>query len=181
MPSVEKPTVERFVAKLDFNIVYDDAGCSSSSSSSSSGGGGKVTCCEEQEGGKATKEKIEGAVAVAVSASPFTQTKTKPLDHHSFTVGAKRSGGDSAGKKRSAGVLDVKVLPVVHGEDCTCLGFAFGSPGNRVVYLSDLSRVPPDTMRALQEEVMSSLLFVCLNQRLFTSTLNSRYIFVREL
>ena len=47
--------------------------------------------------------------------------------------------------------LKVRVLPVVHGEDMLCLGFAFGDT-ERCVYLSDLSRVPEGTMNALMEE-----------------------------
>jgi phosphoribosyl 1,2-cyclic phosphodiesterase len=40
--------------------------------------------------------------------------------------------------------LEVTPLPVVHGEDCTCLGFAFGEQ-DAVLYLSDISRLPPET------------------------------------
>ena len=47
--------------------------------------------------------------------------------------------------------LNVKVLPLIHGEDCICLGFSFGDK-QRVVYLSDMSRAPELTMKALLEE-----------------------------
>ena len=35
--------------------------------------------------------------------------------------------------------LSITPLPVVHGEDCTCYGFAFGTK-EKVLYLSDISR-----------------------------------------
>lgn len=46
--------------------------------------------------------------------------------------------------------LQVRPLPVLHGGCYVCLGFAFGARGE-FVYLSDVSEVPPATMRALRE------------------------------
>jgi len=46
------------------------------------------------------------------------------------------------------GELTIKALPLQHGSDCICLGFAFGER-ERVVYLSDLSAVLPETMEEL--------------------------------
>ena len=42
------------------------------------------------------------------------------------------------------GNLRIYPLPVVHGEDCTCYGFAFGEK-DKVLYLSDISRLPVET------------------------------------
>jgi len=46
--------------------------------------------------------------------------------------------------------LSITPLPLVHGEDCVCLGFAFGS-AQSVLYLSDLSRMPDDTAAYITE------------------------------
>ncbi|KAM0950699.1 putative metallo-beta-lactamase, ribonuclease Z/Hydroxyacylglutathione hydrolase [Dioscorea sansibarensis] len=40
--------------------------------------------------------------------------------------------------------LEFVPLPVMHGEDYTCLGFLFGKK-SRVAYISDISRFPPST------------------------------------
>lgn len=42
-------------------------------------------------------------------------------------------------------------LPVWHGADYVCLGFLFGAPGCRVVYLSDISEMPPQTEALIHE------------------------------
>lgn len=47
-------------------------------------------------------------------------------------------------EKFEAAGLELVPVPVVHGEDCICMGFVFGER-ERVVYLSDVSRVPPET------------------------------------
>ena len=65
--------------------------------------------------------------------------------------------------------LPVTPLPLVHGEDCICLGFAFGER-DRVVYLSDLSRLTEDTTQALEREVnrpggITVLVLDCLQPR----------------
>lgn len=44
--------------------------------------------------------------------------------------------------------LEFTPLPVIHGEDYLSLGFEFGV-NERVVYLSDVSRIPRDTMEYL--------------------------------
>lgn len=67
------------------------------------------------------------------------------------------------------GSLEVTPIPLVHGEDCICLGFAFGRR-DRVVYLSDLSRVPPDTEKFLEQEMarpggIALLVLDCLGNR----------------
>lgn len=41
--------------------------------------------------------------------------------------------------------LAVTALPVLHGADYTCYGFAFGPPQERVVYLSDYTALLPQT------------------------------------
>eukprot|EP00802_Teleaulax_amphioxeia_P016682 Tamp_16806.p1 GENE.Tamp_16806~~Tamp_16806.p1 ORF type:complete len:334 (+),score=69.23 Tamp_16806:25-1002(+) len=46
------------------------------------------------------------------------------------------------------GELTIKALPLEHGKDCICYGFAFGER-ERVVYLSDLSAVQADTLEEL--------------------------------
>lgn len=40
--------------------------------------------------------------------------------------------------------LSITPLPVIHGEDCTCFGFSFGTK-EKVLYLSDISWMPADT------------------------------------
>eukprot|EP00271_Cylindrocystis_brebissonii_P010587 TRINITY_DN2683_c1_g1_i1.p1 TRINITY_DN2683_c1_g1~~TRINITY_DN2683_c1_g1_i1.p1 ORF type:complete len:392 (-),score=20.24 TRINITY_DN2683_c1_g1_i1:369-1544(-) len=40
--------------------------------------------------------------------------------------------------------LQITPLPVMHGEDYVCLGFLFGTR-ERVAYISDVSRIPPET------------------------------------
>lgn len=49
------------------------------------------------------------------------------------------------------GKLELTPIPLVHGEDCMCLGFAFGTK-DRVLYLSDLSRVTPEVEAFLEQE-----------------------------
>jgi len=44
--------------------------------------------------------------------------------------------------------LKVMPLPVMHGEDYESLGFCFGEE-SKVVYLSDVSRIPPETLEIL--------------------------------
>eukprot|EP00933_Yihiella_yeosuensis_P085019 TRINITY_DN9979_c1_g1_i1.p1 TRINITY_DN9979_c1_g1~~TRINITY_DN9979_c1_g1_i1.p1 ORF type:complete len:430 (-),score=54.49 TRINITY_DN9979_c1_g1_i1:245-1534(-) len=46
--------------------------------------------------------------------------------------------------------LQVMPLPVLHGGTYVCMGFSFGANGE-FVYLSDLSKVPGDTMEYLEE------------------------------
>ena len=43
------------------------------------------------------------------------------------------------------GELKLTPLPVMHGEDCVCLAFVFGEK-ERVLYMSDVSRIPAVTM-----------------------------------
>ncbi|CAK9041240.1 Putative hydrolase C777.06c [Durusdinium trenchii] len=45
--------------------------------------------------------------------------------------------------------LQVQCLPVLHGGTYVCLGFRFGAKGE-FVYLSDVSKVPDDTMKILK-------------------------------
>jgi len=46
--------------------------------------------------------------------------------------------------------LDFLSLPVWHGPDYICMGFAFGK-FDKVLYLSDVSEVPPSTLRRIKE------------------------------
>ncbi|GAQ80972.1 metallo-beta-lactamase domain-containing protein [Klebsormidium nitens] len=50
-----------------------------------------------------------------------------------------------------AGGLTFRPLPVEHGRDYTCLGFLFGV-AQRVAYLSDVSRIPPDIEKLISVE-----------------------------
>ena len=47
--------------------------------------------------------------------------------------------------------LPIKTLPVEHGFDCECYGYEVASKDARFVYLSDVSRIPEATLRALTE------------------------------
>lgn len=51
-------------------------------------------------------------------------------------------------------------FPVLHGEDYVSHGFLFGPTGNKICYISDVSRVPPESMEFLQEQGPIQLL-VC--------------------
>ena len=42
--------------------------------------------------------------------------------------------------------LEMTALPLWHGKDYLCNGYAFGTV-NKVVYLSDVSEIPPDTLK----------------------------------
>lgn len=65
------------------------------------------------------------------------------------------------GKFITAGI-EFTVLPVLHGEDYWCYGFMFGTR-ERCVYLSDVSRVPEETMTLLMGVGQIALLIVdCL-------------------
>ena len=57
--------------------------------------------------------------------------------------------------------LEMQALPIQHGTDCVCLGFAFGQR-ERVVYLSDFSAIPPETMDVLKERHVSVLILDAL-------------------
>ncbi|CAM9734258.1 unnamed protein product [Scytosiphon promiscuus] len=58
------------------------------------------------------------------------------------------------------GGLEVTPFPVLHGEDYVSHGFLFGPPGNKICYISDVSRVPPESMEFLQRQGPIQLL-VC--------------------
>jgi phosphoribosyl 1,2-cyclic phosphodiesterase len=47
--------------------------------------------------------------------------------------------------------LKLTPLPFVHGEDCTCYGFAFGGDNDRVLYISDVSRIEGRTMEWIKK------------------------------
>ena len=49
-------------------------------------------------------------------------------------------------------------FPVLHGEDYVSHGFLFGPDGNKVCYISDVSRVPPESMEFLQRQGPMQLL-----------------------
>lgn len=58
------------------------------------------------------------------------------------------------------GGLEITPFPVLHGEDYISHGFLFGPEGNEICYISDVSRVPPETMKFLQRQGPMQLL-VC--------------------
>lgn len=49
--------------------------------------------------------------------------------------------------------LKVIPLPVMHGEDLISLGFAFRVGSQNIVYLSDISRMPPQTLEYIQNKL----------------------------
>lgn len=55
--------------------------------------------------------------------------------------------------------LDILPLPVWHGEDYICMGFAFGKV-DKVLYLSDVSEIPPSTLRRIKDIGNIDLLIV---------------------
>mmetsp|Transcript_2556 Transcript_2556/g.5324 ORF Transcript_2556/g.5324 Transcript_2556/m.5324 type:complete len:352 (-) Transcript_2556:313-1368(-) len=57
----------------------------------------------------------------------------------------------------TAADLEVTPVPVMHGEDLVSLGFCFGEK-ERVVYLSDVSRVLPETERFLKQRPIDVLI-----------------------
>lgn len=42
--------------------------------------------------------------------------------------------------------VTITPLPVEHGKDYTCIGYEFGQPESRVIYLSDVSYIPEKTL-----------------------------------
>eukprot|EP00850_Spirogloea_muscicola_P000825 SM000003S11070 [mRNA] locus=s3:612922:615541:- [translate_table: standard] len=63
--------------------------------------------------------------------------------------------------------LTVTPLPVMHGEDYVCLGFLFGAARQRVAYISDVSRIPPETDAVLQPAASGSPLDILILDCLF--------------
>jgi len=57
--------------------------------------------------------------------------------------------------------LEVTPVPVLHGDDYEALGFVFGST-ERVVYLSDVSKIPTETMDFLQSKPIDILIIDAL-------------------
>ncbi len=57
--------------------------------------------------------------------------------------------------------LDVDVLPVWHGANYLCSGFALGHAPHRLVYLSDVSEVPAPVLARLQAEPIALLILDC--------------------
>jgi hypothetical protein len=47
----------------------------------------------------------------------------------------------------------VTPLPLIHGEDLISFGYAFSINGYNVLYLSDISRMPDDTLAYIQEKL----------------------------
>eukprot|EP00904_Undaria_pinnatifida_P011010 jgi/Undpi1/7039/HiC_scaffold_21.g09513.m1 len=58
------------------------------------------------------------------------------------------------------GGLEITPFPVLHGEDYVSHGFLFGPEGNKICYISDVSRVPPESMEFLRSHGPIQLL-VC--------------------
>eukprot|EP00850_Spirogloea_muscicola_P009851 SM000056S17969 [mRNA] locus=s56:337086:340299:- [translate_table: standard] len=63
--------------------------------------------------------------------------------------------------------LTVTPLPVMHGEDYVCLGFLFGAARQRIAYISDVSRIPPETDAVLQPAASGSPLDILILDCLF--------------
>lgn len=61
---------------------------------------------------------------------------------------------------KQVGELEVTAFPVLHGEDYVSHGFLFGPEGNKICYISDVSRVPPESMTFLRKQGPLQLL-VC--------------------
>lgn len=61
--------------------------------------------------------------------------------------------------------LPILPVPVMHGEDLKCMGFLFGR-NETVCYLSDISRMLPETMEAIQMQEIDLLII----DSLFIST-----------
>lgn len=80
--------------------------------------------------------------------------------------------------------LEITPLPVKHGEDYTCLGFLFGSK-ERVAYISDVSRIPPETERVLKPkpegDASSALDLLILDSLYKVSTHNTHVSFPESL
>ena len=74
----------------------------------------------------------EKCMARVAEAFPYLMpAKTKPMVERfvaklSFQVAGEPEGPKNFFIPLSEGSLEFRVLPVIHGEDCTCLGFAFG-------------------------------------------------------
>lgn len=61
--------------------------------------------------------------------------------------------------------VPVRALPVLHGGDYICLGFAVGPPGE-FIYLSDVKEIPPETMQYLKDlPRIKTLVVDCLKMR----------------
>lgn len=94
----------------------------------------------------------------------------------------KQKGPPTSTVKRDVAALDVQViedfvpfdakglkvvpLPVWHGDDLICLGYAFSLPDKNgtttnVVYLSDISRMKPTTLEYIQTNLPPTDIFVC--------------------
>ena len=56
--------------------------------------------------------------------------------------------------------MEITPFPVLHGEDYVSHGFLFGPEGNKICYISDVSRVPPESMGFLRSHGPIQLL-VC--------------------
>lgn len=64
-----------------------------------------------------------------------------------------------AEKTFTVGGLEFKPLPVLHGEDFVSMGFELGQEANvRFIYLSDVSRIPPETMAYLKSRPIDVLM-----------------------
>merc|ERR1712187_368916 len=59
------------------------------------------------------------------------------------------------------GGLRVTPVPVLHGGDYICQAFVFGAR-DRIAYLSDVSKVPDETLAFLEKAPISLLVLDCL-------------------
>jgi phosphoribosyl 1,2-cyclic phosphodiesterase len=53
--------------------------------------------------------------------------------------------------------LNIIPIPVMHGEDMTSLGFIFGEK-DRIVYISDISRILPESLHLIKQKEVSILI-----------------------
>ncbi|KAJ1458510.1 beta-lactamase-like protein [Pelagophyceae sp. CCMP2097] len=95
----------------------------------------------------------------------------KPIQRYVSKIDWVAFPADTAPFSPFAG-LEVRALPVMHGEDYVCYGFGFGPPGSRVAYISDYTRLLPatlDLLSAWQREPggIAVLVLDALNQSAF--------------
>lgn len=83
-------------------------------------------------------------------APPKNMNETKKVSRHvaSLDVNVFESF-----KPFDAAGLKVIPLPIMHGEDLVSYGFAFSVGKTHIVYLSDISRMLPETMEFIQKEL----------------------------
>ncbi len=89
------------------------------------------------------REVAAASVVPDIRWSPFTMSSSSILVHD----------------------LQIDVLPVLHGKNYFCSGFAAGRAPHRFVYLSDVSSVPELVLARLQAEPIALLILDCVTPR----------------